>query len=464
MTDRSSVVGEGTYGCVHKPPLNCVGENRPSNNKVTKLMKDEEAKKELKEYKTMKKVDPKNAYYLGTPKSCKVDDNNYNIKSAENCKLLKENDAQLIKNLSKYSLLVMEDGGDNLESFAKKVAGRSSKGDMDPFWVEAHRVFMGVKAFVDNGVIHHDLKPQNIVYNEGTGRMNFIDFGLMKKKLQVIKKANKSNYEFSLHHWSFPLECKFLNKKAYDKYANRSQKSKHDYIENLLDDSSSASGPISTFLYYSTNKSGNVLNQGRVTQRLLKQFWETMLHVITPGTVPYETLVDTCLDTIDVYGLGLSFLYVVKTVYKKMSAEFVEDLSQLLLGMTDANVMSRTKIDNAITQYEDILEKHLILKRTNKHFNNHVLMDGPLIPVKLENEIETVSIKVEVPSYKEMEQMLKKNPAALDPVANGSKVCPEGKEMNTKTRRCIKKCKTGEARNERFECRKTQRKWRKRRT
>ena len=46
----SIVIGEGTYGCVHKPPLLCEGETVAENNKISKLMTTADATKEMKEY------------------------------------------------------------------------------------------------------------------------------------------------------------------------------------------------------------------------------------------------------------------------------------------------------------------------------------------------------------------------------------------------------------------------------
>jgi serine/threonine protein kinase len=480
MSEASEVVGEGTYGCVHSPPLNCKGENRPPSNKVTKLMRHHEAEKELKEYKTMSQVDPKENYYLGTPRSCKVDNNNYNKVSAEKCKKLKSLDRSIVDHLSEYTLLVMDNGGDNLEEFSKRAAKWTSsdaRRKMEQFWIEAHRAFMGVKAFLDHRVIHHDLKPQNIVYNDKTGRINFIDFGLMKNKEEVVKEVVKSKYGFSLHHWSFPLECRYLNKANYDKYANLTNRRKHNYLTKVAkgfekNDGADISDAIRFFLYYSTNKSDGVLNKEKLTKTLLKQFGETLLNIVTPGEVAYKAMVDKCLDTIDTYGLGLGLLSVINHTYELVDPKLAEDLCLLFLDMTSANVMARINISTAIERYEDILEKRGVLNRFNQHFNNRVLTDGPLIPDVVENKINEVSVKAELASPKEMKDMLMKDPEALDPPVTETsstkrKVpgkslgeCPEGKERHPKTRRCVKKCKEGEARNERFECRKTQRKWR----
>lgn len=488
--ESSKVVGEGTYGCVHKPPLNCKGKPRPPNNKVTKLMMETEAKNELKEYSVMEEVDPKKQYYLGTPKSCKVDINTYNKQSANKCKKLKENDPLLIYDLSKYKLLVMEDGGSELETFSNNILRTGKDDELYRFWLEGHRMFLGVKAMLDHGVIHHDLKPQNIVYNvkegrgasllENLGRMNFIDFGLMVRKSTVMEEAKKSKYGFSQYHWSFPLECKFLNKKSYDKFAGFSDKFKLDHLKNITNslkegESTEASSAIRYFLHYTTNYQGDIMNREKTMTEVVKDFGETLLHVITPGEAAYNAMLEKTLDTIDIYGLGLAMLTVLKNVYEMMDISLVDDLHKLFLEMTHANVMKRADIDTAIRKYEGILEKHNILKKYNVHFKNHILTEGALIPLVLEKKIETASAKSPKVSPKEIKEMLAENPEALDPVPS-KKVsvykkkklvirtsnCPEGKETNPKTRRCVKKCKEGETRNDKFECRKTQRKWRKR--
>ena len=75
-------------------------------------------------------------------------------------------------------LLIMKDGGLNLADYLYDIKGRT-KEEIEMFLIELHRVILGVKVLNDNGIVHHDLKPQNIVYNPTEERMNFIDFGHM---------------------------------------------------------------------------------------------------------------------------------------------------------------------------------------------------------------------------------------------------------------------------------------------
>ena len=59
MTNRRKVLGEGAYGCVHKPSLHCLGDPTfDYKNYVSKLMKTSNAKAELKEFVTIHQYDP----------------------------------------------------------------------------------------------------------------------------------------------------------------------------------------------------------------------------------------------------------------------------------------------------------------------------------------------------------------------------------------------------------------------
>ena len=51
-----TVLGEGAYGCVHKPSLKCKDKpNKNYDNKVSKVLRDTESIGELSEYKNIDK-------------------------------------------------------------------------------------------------------------------------------------------------------------------------------------------------------------------------------------------------------------------------------------------------------------------------------------------------------------------------------------------------------------------------
>ena len=181
-------------------------------------MTSHDATGEMKEYVLIDNADRALQYYLGKPEQCKVSDNSTNLEAIKKCKQMGR---QVLVDIDSYSLLLMEDGGINLETFGhnmKKLKNTSeNQKKMELFWIEAHRLLVGLRVFLDNDIIHHDMKHPNIVYKEAENRLNFIDFGLMTSKSKVEASLRNSDYWLANYHWSFPLELAFTNRYDYNK-------------------------------------------------------------------------------------------------------------------------------------------------------------------------------------------------------------------------------------------------------
>ena len=91
-------VGEGSYGCVHNPPLKC--KNKPYNsdtNKVSKILTRKNANSELKEFKLIQEADKKEDFHLGKPGSCFPDTNLDNKFGIDECNRFDSNDIDKYK-------------------------------------------------------------------------------------------------------------------------------------------------------------------------------------------------------------------------------------------------------------------------------------------------------------------------------------------------------------------------------
>ena len=141
------VLGEGAYGCVHKPSLHCSLIPEPNFNYinyVSKLMKTKNAEQELKEFVTIHRCDPHDEYHLGIPKLCKPDLTPSEVKKdIEKC----ERFAPRVKDSPEdYSLLLLKYGGPDLKNFCKndidKFLKTKKEEKSDKFWLEVHHFIM----------------------------------------------------------------------------------------------------------------------------------------------------------------------------------------------------------------------------------------------------------------------------------------------------------------------------------
>jgi len=86
----SNIIGEGAFGCVHKPSLICSNKRISYKNKISKIMLSNEAMKELNEYAMISSIDKKKEYYLGMPIKCKVKNTVKAVKAIDKCKHIKK--------------------------------------------------------------------------------------------------------------------------------------------------------------------------------------------------------------------------------------------------------------------------------------------------------------------------------------------------------------------------------------
>jgi serine/threonine protein kinase len=437
-------IGEGSYGCVHKPSLRCKNKKVDYTNKVSKIMTKKHSRTEMQEYAKIQEVDKSKQFYLGKPVLC-VPENDDSAKQAINmCEKFKSN------SIKDYNLLIMNDGGNNLEDYANKMRYLLNTPEniekIEKFWIEAQRILLGLTIFNDNGIVHHDLKPQNIVYNEDTNRTNFIDFGLMTTMDIIQNESNVSNYWLGRAHWSFPLEMEFINKNGYLKYAQLSDYEKSHCLNFLSLDNDD----IKTFLRYVTTTNNKLLvwNDIRVD-------YCNLINSIREDN--YYEFLERVMRTIDVYGTGIAFMYVLNKTRHLIGSKLYNELRILFYNMVNPNVFERYMPNRVLNNFETILFENGILLKYNKHFENHELVnDNPIIPINNVSNKPNSIFNIINNNIKKQKVNRILDTIDITPINNVSnkpnKICPPGKELNPFTRRCVNPCKYGYMRNNSFKC------------
>jgi serine/threonine protein kinase len=466
----SDVIGEGTYGCVHSPSLTC--KNAPHisyNKKVSKILRKKDANIELDEYKKLKNADGSNEFYLGTPDKCDLDTNNVlNMKSIEKCKI--GND--VLRKIDQYNLIIMKDGGINLKEYTENMrtwsVSEESKENCEVFLLETLRLFKGLKIFESNGLIHHDVKPQNIVYNEKTNRLNYIDFGLMVSRNKVIKQASSGNYGFALFHWSYPWELEFINRLAYKSVFENPEK-QEIHVNNVKNEIEKKKGNYyehsSNFFYFVMDKNSSTMQYQSDCGEYILGYERTIKRNI--DEMKYKKFLESSVRTIDIFGLGLTLHYWLHAAKKHLSQSLISDLTGLYSKMIEPELKYRPFINELLIEMEAILNKNGIIEKYNKKIVDHLVIDNDVqtpTPIVIEPERQMFD-KITKPD----EKLINATPT---PCSEGKKrnengncvrikkkalhklllPCPPGKIRNPKTRRCVKKCKPEQVRNEKFKC------------
>jgi serine/threonine protein kinase len=349
---------------------------------ISKLMVTDEAKAEVDEYKILERIDSQNKYYPGPPEKCDVNPNDKNI-SESDCSLLEET-----PDLKDYSLLMYKDGGVDLDDFVEEhlddYLKKNKQRQTDLFWLNAHNLFKGLRLYIVNNFLHHDIKPSNIVFNPKTYTFSYIDFGLSVLKNDLVKDIlNKRDYES--FHWSYPLEIGFTNFKK-DFYFPTLTKAKiermeKDFIRLLTKEDESKNDykikptryTHTTFRYMVNELKGEVNIEEAIKGCMngIKHYKENS---------DFESFVNDTVPYLDIYALGFTLNHVLNYFFVKGAVSPIDyaRFSALFSSMFDFDFRKRfTDIDAIMAEYEEILKVTGVLSRLHKKFVNHEVARSP---------------------------------------------------------------------------------------
>ena len=463
------IIGEGSYGCVHKPSIHCKTPPNPNfdyKKYVSKIMKTTNAEEELAEFVTIGNIDPTNEYHLGKPILCKPDLDEPNVKdNIKKCKHIKIDDIE--SNPNKYSLLVLKFGGPDFKALCnehlKKYLEKDKDLKTDKFWLEVHHLIKGLKFFKENGIIHNDIKPHNILFNTTNGTMKYIDFGLMRTKKDVIDSSKKDNNYLGIYHWSYPFDCGFMDKEKYTIYKN-SSKSRRTIFKNELSELIIADSEVNTLdlpinnpqsfsILFTYLNPDNTVPNAATQYGYINSFFDGFNEMINKHN--YNDVLNYIIDSIDIFGLGFTLQFMANC-FKRHNALSLNNFTRLSIffhKMYDFNPINRViNIDILLNEYENILLENGVLTRLNKSFENNTLVNKPSAQPVIMKEA-----KRDETSPPEHLSVALQEFANNDPILNSGN-CPKEKELNPRTKRCVKKCKPGFLRNIEFKCRKKTRK------
>ena len=457
------IVGEGGYGCVHKPSIHCTKPPTPGfdyKKYVSKIMKTGNAEKELAEFVVIKNIDPTDEYHLGQPFLCKPNLDEPNVKTdIGRCKHIKITDIE--DNPDKYRLLVLKFGGPDLKALCNKYLVKYLEKDTsirtDKFWLEVHHLLKGIKFFKANGIVHNDIKPQNILFDSTNGKMRYIDFGLMRSKNEIINSSDNNNNNLGVYHWSYPFDCGFMNKQQYNNYKNKNPTRK-TALKNQLSELIVTNSNVNTLdlqinkpdafsiLFTYLNPSDTVPDAA-TQYGYINSFFDGFDKMITRQT--YNEVLDHTTDSIDVFGLGFTLQFMANCFKRQqfLSLEDYTRLSTFFHKMYDFNPSTRViDIDALLNEYENILLEIGILTRLGKSFVNNVLVNKAPAPPAIMKEAQMDEHMPPEYLSVELQEFANKDPIEINVK------CPDSKEFNPITKRCVKKCKEGYERNEKFKC------------
>ena len=301
-TDKSHVIGQGTYGCAVRPKARCKKSMTQNTRKVGKFVSSRDAEIELRVGALVKGIPDWEKYYVVQEKDDCDADNMQRIRREyhDDCKLFQKDTAgNIIQIVSTY-------GGKTLVS-SHPISGFD-------YLASFCHVLEALDRLQEQGICHHDLKENNIVVDE-KGTLRIIDFGAAflgdVVKVDGVKGRGAmlhTLFDFYPDYNTFSPEYTVMCglKKALDKSDNFDLSLLDIYNETL--DQKTIFALMATFL-----------NMSRTTcKRTLIDFWNYIFnewkHKASVNENKWEEFVRTYWRTWDTWAVGVIYLKLLKNL------------------------------------------------------------------------------------------------------------------------------------------------------
>lgn len=247
MFDFPKVIGQGSYGYIHYPHLittedeenqySTIEKERGMSDasiKVSKILEKEDAMDEMKKYNLFHEMDPACDFHLGEMTLAHPSKKNNTVLATL------EHGQYIVEHLSEYRLILMNYGGPSIRDYANDIRSdfirfphtHNNTESVVTFWKETVRLVQGVKQMIDHHIVHHDIKPSNVVYHLPTNRLNYIDFGLVNRMDNIFQCSVKNEYDFTIFFYNMPPELFFYNQLRFDNWRNMSTEERKEQLAN----------------------------------------------------------------------------------------------------------------------------------------------------------------------------------------------------------------------------------------
>lgn len=214
MSSEIQLINQGTYGCVFHPGVKCDGKIETAKY-VTKIQRNERTiTNEWEISQKIRGISGYTKYFVPILKKCDVKIKKDNADNLRECKVFKDQSDEEIAKSSYVSMKIRYVGDVTLR-------GRVFSVPIDDFVPEllkthAH-ILNGLQKLVNNGIVHNDLRSNNIMYDmtTKTQRPLIIDFGLAFSKDKLLpRNLDQIFYVFeSYSYWCIEVvACSYIFK------------------------------------------------------------------------------------------------------------------------------------------------------------------------------------------------------------------------------------------------------------
>ena len=329
IQNKIKLLSRGTFGCIFKPALTCKG-GIDQENFITKVQKQTAlTNRELLISEKIKKIKDYNQYFAPILKTCTISVASISGDEVKKCDFMKNN-KQIISNKIRYV------GKNTLEDHFIQLLRTNPAVYIETLYDSFFYLSKSIRVLFTNGIVHFDMKENNIMYDERQNIPIIIDFGISFDMKMLQNHLDEVFYTegFDYPPWCFEIAlCSYIinsNKKMEEKINIEKMKEK-----------------VVFFI-----KSNGVFELMTETER--KEYITKLNQYIeNHGKLTYKELIhELCksMDSWDIYALAVTYIKLLHITY---THEFTPRFIQLLKDVIFADPNERSKLCKKI---EDVMK------------------------------------------------------------------------------------------------------------
>jgi len=176
----TSLIDNGSHGCIFHPSINACDGNitaePDSKTHITKIQKNESALSEIKIGKTIQQIPFYSHYFAPVIHHCDITVTHMNYELIRQCKIMQDDFSRYSDGDKYISSKIRYVGKYPLHKYIQNISNKKQR--LRKIFNTHLHLLTACQKLLDNSIIHFDLKPANIMFDEIQSIPIIIDFGL----------------------------------------------------------------------------------------------------------------------------------------------------------------------------------------------------------------------------------------------------------------------------------------------
>ena len=342
-----AVISKGSYGCIFKPAILCSsGKNSKSKKYISKLMLNEPFlnDREMRISKIIKQIPKYHRRYSPILSLCDIEIKNIKDKDIKKCD-------EIIKHGKKYQPVIgkvrLINGKDLYENYKSK-----PKKKFLQILLKSYPILLeSLRLLESKFIVHHDLKSNNIIYDEKNNKPVIIDFGLSFSVEKIVDLKKAFYVEWAPHWTLWPIEIHYLGFVI--------SKKRHMYEDELYSLAKEYNDSHSIFKKY------NHLISNQIKDIFYRESIKNLKYYNSkPLEISIKYIINNYWKTWNNYSLSVTYLLLFLSSYKE-SIE-MNMFNRKFLNLLLKNIHTNPRFRSSIIKTQDKYKKiSLLLNQTD---------------------------------------------------------------------------------------------------